>query len=179
MSNEKRLIEQHIDPRCSIVKENDTLIINLDHSPEAATYLLIIKLMCGMFILPLIFLLMKMIFEAVILLIIEILIHAPFIISYFFYKSRTFTIEINKTKQIIWYQKVAPSNKIFKSFEIGKVNSLVSRKNIELMFRYLMFTLKFKLMNNKKKKIHWGKQEHIDKLGELISEFLEVPYTKL
>ncbi|MFX1345878.1 MAG: hypothetical protein ACFFBC_12705 [Promethearchaeota archaeon] len=178
MYNEKRLIEHHIDPRCSVIKENNSLIINLDHSPEAATYLLLIKLMCGIFILPLIFLLMKMIFEATILFMVFLLMHTPLIISYFFYKSRTFFIVINNTKKNIWYQKVAPSNKIFKSFEIGKVNSLVSRKNIELMFRYLMFTLKFKLINNKKKKIHWGKQEDIDKLGELISDFLEVPYTK-
>jgi len=179
MNNEKRLIEHQIDPRCSVVKENDILIINLDHSPEADTYLLFMKLMCGIFILPPIFLLMNMIFEAVILLIVDILMYAPFIIPYFFYKSRTFTIEINKTKQIIRYQKVAPSNKIFKLFDIGKVNSLVSRKNIELMVRYFMFTLRFKLMNNKKKKIHWGEQEDIDKLGVLISDFLEVSYTKL
>lgn len=179
MSKENRLIKKHIDPRCSVIKDNNTLIINLDHSPEAANYLLLIKLMSGMFILPLILFLMKMIFEAVVTLIVFLLIHTPLIISYFFYKSRTFTIEINKTKQNIRYQKVAPSNKIFKSFEMGKVNSLISKKKVELMFRYLMFTLKFKLTNNKRMKIHWGQQEHMEKLGELISEFLEVPYTKL
>jgi hypothetical protein len=179
MNNEKRLIEHHIDPRCSVIKENDILIINLDHSLEAAEYLFFIKLISGMFIVPLIFLLMKMTFEAIIILIVILLIHTPLIISYFFYKSRTFTIEINKTKQIIRYQKVSPSNKIFKLFDIGKVNSLVIRRNLELMFLYLMVTLKFKLINNKKKKIHKGKREDIDKLGEIISDFLEVPYTKL
>lgn len=179
MSNEKRLIEHHIDPRCSVIKGNDNLIINLDHSPEAATYLFFIKLLSGTFILLAILLLMKLVIDAVIVLIVYLLTNAPIIISYFFYKSRTFTIEINKTKQIIKYQKVAPSNKIIKLFDIGKVNSLVSRRNVELWFRYNLFTLKFKLMNNKKKKIHWGKQEHIEKLGVLISDFFEVPYTKL
>ena len=89
MNNEKSLIEHHIDPRCSVIKGNDTLIINLDHSPEADNYLFFIKVMSGGIILLPIFLLMKLIFEAIILLIVFLLIIAPLIIPYFFYRSKS------------------------------------------------------------------------------------------
>ena len=175
MNNEGNLFEQHIDPRCSVIKKNDSLIIDLDHSPDAFTSLLFLKLWSIIFIFPLILFLMKFIFEASIVLTVCILIYSPIIFSYFYQKSRKFIIEINRTKRTITYRKISPNLKIFKSFNIGEVTSLIIRKDL-LTIPTITFSLKFKLRNNRKKKMHTGDKEDLEKLGKIISDFLEIPY---
>lgn len=181
MNNEGNLLEQHIDPRCSVIRKDDSLIIDLDHSPDAGIYILFLKLMAGMFILPLILFLTTYIFDASIVLIVCLIVYSPFIIGYFYQKSRKFIIEINRNKHYIRYQRTSPNSKIFKSFSIDEIDSLLSRRDIEIMIPNPnpTFSLKFKLRNKRKKKIHTGDKEDVEKLGNLISEFLEIPYTKL
>jgi len=175
MNTEGITSEQHIDPRCSVIKRDDTLIIDLDHSPDAFTSLLFLKLWSGMFILPLLLYLMNFIFEASIVLTACLLMYSPVIFSYFYQKSRKFNIEINRTKRIIRYQKIPPNNKILKFFNIDEITSLIIGKDI-LAIPTITFSLKFKLRNKRKKKIHTGEKEDLEKLARIISEFLEVPY---
>jgi len=180
VNNEGNIFEEHIDPRCSVIKKNNSFIIDLDHSPDAATSLLFLKYLSGMFIFPFILFLMAYIFVASIVLIVYLLIYSPFIIGYFYQKSRKFIIEINRTKHYIRYQRTSQNSKIFKSFSIDEIDSLLSRRDIMIFPNpNITFSLKFKLRNKRKKKIHTGDKEDVEKLGNLISQFLEIPYIKL
>ncbi len=95
---------------------------------------------------------------------------------YLYYKDRVFEWEFDKAVEKIQYRRTSPTVKDLKSWEIKEVKAIYCKVILDI---YLgpswNYSIGLFLKSNKRVKLHFSGVKEVPRIGQKVSEFLEIP----